>query len=155
MWPNGPWSATVLTSTLPLMTARKDIGRLLISLMGVTTVVGPAFADFNHTHIFNAHWVGHARFHGVVLVVMSACCGLLALWLLWGRTPDRGYSVRVASLLPIFAWAPFFIAIAVPGTVVAEAWVARVAGIPVNLIVAGTVSLGSLLGLQLHRSLAR
>ena len=40
------------------------LGKSLLTLANVITVVAPLAADWNDSHIFNERWPAHARFHG-------------------------------------------------------------------------------------------
>lgn len=79
-----------------------------------------------------------------------------ALWLLWrpGTRDERKLALRVAALHPILSYAPFFVAVAVPGAETEDepGQIPRVAGVPVNLFVAGVVSSLSALGYLLARA---
>ena len=48
------------------------LGRGLLTLANVITVAAPVAADWNDSHIFNERWPGHARFHGVTALAMTA-----------------------------------------------------------------------------------
>ena len=81
---------------------------------------------------------------------------LLSLWLLWRSGQDTDESetaIKTAGLLPAIAWAPFFLALATPGTAVEDepGHLARVAGVPMNLVPATLIPLISALGYTLHR----
>lgn len=60
--------------------------------------------------------------------------------------------VKIAALLPAIAWAPFFLALATPGTAVEDepGHLAR-RGMPANLVPATLIPLISALGCTLHR----
>src|SRR3712207_5999807 len=91
------------------------LGRLLITVALVSTVVGPVAADWNRTHIFNPEWPPHARFHGVVGLCLSVAFSLVGLWLLWRPSPERDLHTLVAALVPVVGWGSFFLALQVPG----------------------------------------
>ena len=128
----------------------------VLSGAAVGTIVGTGWADLNRTHVFNSRWPPHARFHGMAGWGTITASEMLALRLVWRRveTPaERDLAVRVAALLPMLAWAPFFVALATPGARVEDVpgQLPRVVGIPLNLIPATLVPAMSALGYWLHR----
>jgi len=128
-------------------------GRALISAAVIQTAVVPTLADFNGTHIFSDGWSPHARFHGVVALVMNAILAPLAVWLLWRRDPEPG----VVAAFPAAYWGAFFAAALVPGTGVEDPGhpVPRLAGIPANMIAAAVGVLTAGLGWYLDRRTGR
>lgn len=132
-----------------------NIGKLLISVAAVMTLVGPLRADWNETHIFSPQWSPHARFHGVVSLGTANILSLVALWLLWRRprSADREATVAAAALVPIAYWGTFFPAALVRGTAIEDPGhrLRRIGGVPINLVVAGTATLCSALGWYLDR----
>lgn len=129
-------------------------------LLGFVLVIGAILAtavDWNATHLFNPAWHPHARFHDAMFVLFLDGASLIALWLLWrpSREPDLG--VKVAALLSVAAWTPFFyITALIPGTsLLAEPGVPvlRLAGLilPPNVIIAGVQLLLTLAGFWLGR----
>ena len=130
--------------------------RLVLSGAAVGTIAGTARADLNRTHVFNPAWPAHARFHGAAGWGTVAGTQLLALWLLWHSTAspgERELAVRTAALLPVIAWAPFFTALAIPGTAVEDqpGHLPRVGGVPLNLVPATLVPALAAVGYLLHR----
>jgi hypothetical protein len=106
--------------------------------------------------VFNPAWPPHARFHGAAGLGTVAGSQLLALWLTWrpGREPaERDLGIKTAALLPTIAWAPFFLALATPGTKVEDhpGHLPRLLGIPANLVPATLVPALAGLGYLLHR----
>jgi hypothetical protein len=132
------------------------VGRLL--LIAAILCTGPSFAwfDLNRTHIFNPRWPPHARFHDAAAVATELGWSIASLWLLWRRgTPgQRGLALKIAALHPVLAYAPFFIAEAVPGAEAEDepGKLPRVAGVPGNLAGAGVMSGLTVLGYLLARS---
>jgi hypothetical protein len=130
--------------------------RLVLTGAAVGTIVGTARADLNATHVFNPDWPPHARFHGAAGWGTVAGAQLVALWLLWrpaSSTAEQDLAARTAALLPAVAWAPFFAALATPGTAVEDepGHLPRVAGVPLNLVPATLVPAVAALGYLLHR----
>ncbi len=132
------------------------ISRLVLSGAAVGTMIGTGRADLNRTHVFNAAWPPHARFHGAAGWATVAGLQVLTLWLLWRpgqRWTERDLAVKTAALLPTIAWLPFFPALATPGTAVEDepGHLPRVAGVPLNLVPAALIPAISALGYALHR----
>lgn len=133
------------------------VSRLVLSGAALGTIAGTARADLNRTHVLNQAWPPHARFHAVAGWGSIAGSQLLALWLLWRpgqRAADEEAAVTIAALLPVIAWAPFFLALATPGAAVEDepGHLARVLGVPANLVPATLVPVISGLGYALHRN---
>ncbi len=59
------------------------ISTLLVSVVAVMIMIGPAVADFNATHATNPLWTPHARFHVVWQVFTNSTVAALSLYLLW------------------------------------------------------------------------
>jgi hypothetical protein len=96
---------------------RQKIGRILLSVVLVSTAVVSVAVDWNASHIFSPDWVPHARFHDVVMLHLLCGVSLLGLWLLWRRSPEPEIGARVAALIPIIFWGAFFYTtLLVPGT---------------------------------------
>ena len=112
------------------------LGRGLLTLANVITVAAPVAADWNDSHIFNERWPGHARFHGVTALAMTATLSTLSILSIWSSGSDRATARVFAAAVPVAYWAPFFLAPLVPGTAVDDPPhpVARVAGVPVSLL---------------------
>jgi hypothetical protein len=132
------------------------ISRLILSGAAIGTIAGTGRADLNRSHVFNPAWPPHARFHSAAGWGSIAGSQLLALWLLWrpGQHPDGDdLAVKIAALLPAIAWAPFFPALATPGTAVEDqpGHLARFAGMPANLVPATLIPLICALGYTVHR----
>jgi len=128
-------------------------GRALISAAVIQTAVVPTLADFNETHVFSHAWSPHARFHGIVALVMNTILAPLALWLLWRRGPEPG----VVAAFPTAYWGSFFVAALVPGTGVEDPGhpVPRLAGLPANMVAAAVGVLTAGVGWYLDRRTRR
>lgn len=132
------------------------ISRLVLSGAALGTIAGTGRADLNRTHVFNPSWPPHARFHGAAGWGSVAASQLLALWLLWRPGQDAGdgdLAIKIAALLPAIAWIPFFPALATPGTAVEDepGHLARIGGVPANLVPATLIPIISAVGYTLHR----
>ena len=131
----------------------REVGRGLLTLANVVTVVAPVAADWNDSHIFNQRWPSHARFHGVVALTMTGTLAGLNLWSLWSGATDRRTSRLFAAAVPVAYWSPFFLAPLVRGTGVDDPPhpVGRVAGVPVSLLGAAATTLTAVAGWLLDR----
>ncbi|MEV5710476.1 DUF6640 family protein [Actinoallomurus sp. NPDC052274] len=112
--------------------------------------ISHTLADLNRTHVFNPRWTPHARFHAASAIATDVGWSIASLWLLWrpGTRHEQELALKIAALHPILSYAPFYIAVAVPGSKAEDepGQIPRVAGIPVNLFVAGVLSGLSVLG---------
>ena len=89
----------------------------LISFVALFTAVSPFLADFNASHVYNAAWPGHARFHNGQTMTTGLLCGLLALYFLWGKATGPALeNLKVACLFAAFYWLAMAPAILYPGT---------------------------------------
>lgn len=123
-------------------------GRLLLFFAVGSVMFAPLTADLNQTHAFNPEWPPHARFHTLVMVFMSVGLTFTGWWLIWKRSPDHITCIKVAALIPLFAWVPFFPAALIPGAALEDhpGSLPRVLGMPLNLFVAGLTILVTVLG---------
>lgn len=124
--------------------------RLLLTFTAVATLVGPVGADLNPSHVFNPERPPHARFHSVTSLVTTSGMSLIALWLVWRRSREPAISMLVAAAVPILAWGSF-IALVVPGAAVEDhpETLARLGGIPINVVVAALFTALAILGYAL------
>jgi hypothetical protein len=90
--------------------------RILISLVAVTTIVGPYIADWNATHIYNPTWPPHAKFHNAQTMLLGLALGTCALVLAWRRAGDERGQLRIAALFAALYWITQLGSIAFPGT---------------------------------------
>ncbi|TGE09834.1 hypothetical protein [Hymenobacter fodinae] len=87
--------------------------KLLIAFTGVALTVGGWFFDAikkPYTHLFNPHWLPHARYHSALwLFAITLACGA-SLGLLWGHYPgqDTGLAIWMAAFLPGLFYLSFF-----------------------------------------------
>jgi len=100
--------------------SRTTAGKSLLTLlMGIFVPLNVLF-DWNQTHVFNPAWPPHARFHAAFLSVFIWSVLGIAIWLLWRRTAEPEVGVRVAALVVLAIWTPFFyLSLLVPGTSIA------------------------------------
>jgi hypothetical protein len=75
------------------------------------------------------------------------------LWRFGQHADDDEVATKIAGVLPAIAWVPSFLALATPGTAVEDepGHLARVAGVPANLVPATLIPVISALGYTLHR----
>lgn len=130
-------------------------GRALLTLAGIATIAGPISADWNESHVFNARWPSHARFHGVVALGTATALSAFAVVRLWSPG-DSSLRRDVAAAVPLAYWGSFFPAALVRGTGVDDPphTVGRIAGAPVNLFFAGLTSALAIGGWLLDRRLS-
>jgi hypothetical protein len=57
--------------------------KILISLGVLVYLVLIPFLEINESHVFNAQWPAHARFHEVWQLTTHMMLGVMALWLAW------------------------------------------------------------------------
>ena len=89
----------------------------LISFVALFTAISPFLADFNSTHVFNAAWPGHARFHNGQTMTTGLLCGLFSLYFLWVKQGSTALeNLKVACLFAAFYWLAMAPAILYPGT---------------------------------------
>lgn len=131
----------------------RAIGRSLLTLANVITVVAPIAADWNDSHIFNDRWPGHARFHGVTALAMATTLSSVNIWSIWSRASDQTTAPLFAAAVPVAYWAPFFVATRVRGTSVEDAPhpVPRLAGAPTNLLGAAATTATAVAGWLIDR----
>jgi hypothetical protein len=137
---------------------KQKIGRILLSVVLVSTAVVSVAVDWNASHIFSPDWVPHARFHDVAMLNLLCGVCLLGLWLLWRRSPEPEIGARVAALIPIIFWSAFFYTtLLVPGTSLnasLKETPPQILGIPVypNVVIALISVTLALVGYWLYRT---
>lgn len=88
-----------------------QVARLLISIVSVALIVGPAKADFNATHATNPLWTPHARFHVVWQVLYNSCISAVALYLVWVPSAAYLFNLYLAVVLNYIWGANFLLTI--------------------------------------------
>lgn len=63
-------------------------GRILLTLVALTTSIGGYLADWNETHVFNPRWTPHAKFHNGQTMSMGMVLGLTTLYFLYRPKPQ-------------------------------------------------------------------
>ena len=129
------------------------LGRILLTIALLSTLFGPISADWNHTHVFNASWPPHARFHSAAGLFVTIGFSLIGLWLLWRKSQDFLPQLLVATAVPVLAWGTFFLAVLVPGAGVEDhpGSLPRVVGLPLNVFVALVFSALAITGYMVCR----
>jgi hypothetical protein len=135
---------------------RRVIGRGLLTLANAITVAAPIAADWNESHIFNSRWPAHARFHGVTALAMATTLSSAAIASVWSASGERSTARFFAAAVPIAYWAPFFVALLVPGTGIDDEPhpVPRLAGMPTNLLGAAATTATAAAGWYIDRRAA-
>ncbi|KAK5118564.1 hypothetical protein LTR85_008029 [Meristemomyces frigidus] len=92
--------------------------RAILTLFAGITAIVPYIADFNHTHVYNPTWPGHARFHNGQTMSMGTYLGLSTLWLTW-RPAAKTDNLLTATVVAAAYYTTMFTAYFFPG---ATAW---------------------------------
>jgi hypothetical protein len=96
---------------------RWSAGRIIISFIGLFTLISPYLADWNTTHIYNPTWPPHAKFHNAQTMVLGAFLGSLTLYNLWFRKSIAEKQIlKESTLLASLYWLAQLPAILFPGT---------------------------------------
>jgi hypothetical protein len=90
---------------------RQTLGKVLISTgLALSAIVSTA-VDLMHgdaAHVHNAAWHPHAIFHDIVMFLLLDFMAVVCLWLLWRKSCEPKVGVKVAALLVIGFWSPFY-----------------------------------------------
>lgn len=89
------------------------IVKSLITVAGVALTLGGWFFDAvrkPYTHLFNPHWLPHARYHSALWLFAITFATGASLYLLWGNFAGRDskLAVRMAAFLPGLFYLSFF-----------------------------------------------
>lgn len=76
-----------------------------VLLLGV--VLGFAL-DWSGNHLLNPLWHPHARFHGALLLFLLTGVSATGVWLLWRDSKEPEVAIKVAALISLSFWTPFF-----------------------------------------------
>ena len=95
-------------------------GRLLLSLVGLITIIGPWAADFGSTHMFNDRWPPHAKFHNAQTILLGTLLGLLTLFYAWRRQGIALDNLKAATVLASLYWLTQATAGLLPNTALAD-----------------------------------
>jgi hypothetical protein len=87
---------------------RTTAGKVILTfVLGAIALIN-FLADWNKTHVFNPAWHPHARFHAAVMSLVMWAVSAIAIWLLWRRSVEPHLGIKVAALLALSLWTPFF-----------------------------------------------
>ena len=92
------------------------ISRVLFTVAGIGLGVGAHLADLSSSHMFNARWPPHAKFHTGQTLSMSALLPLLAILFAWRKTSDKRGAVFAAAGFDAAYWVTQATAISYPNT---------------------------------------
>lgn len=95
--------------------SRFTTGKVLISLVSVTTAIGPYAADWNETHIHNPTWPPHAKFHNGQTMSLGAALAATGLWQLWKSRGDQREALDAAAVASSLYWVTQISALFYPG----------------------------------------
>lgn len=93
--------------------AGSNLGKWLITVgIGIFTIIPPIVDILTPTHIFNATWVPHARFHTIWGIISASSIGLLALWFLWRGPGQQSVRTHIAGAMGACVLGSFMVATA-------------------------------------------
>ena len=90
-------------------------GRALLRVIATMTMIGGFAADWNRTHLFNARWPPHAKFHDAMTICLAFFLGGIGLLLLRRAAIDKA-SLALGALLPGIFWFSQMLSFAFPNT---------------------------------------
>ncbi|ORY09421.1 hypothetical protein BCR34DRAFT_487196 [Clohesyomyces aquaticus] len=79
--------------------ANLTLGKSLMSLIALVTIIGPYLADWSKTHVLNPNWPPHARFHNGQTMTTGALLGLLSLYYLHSPAASHSPALHPLSAL--------------------------------------------------------
>jgi ABC-type glucose/galactose transport system permease subunit len=86
-------------------------GKVLISIAVALSAIVSTIVDLlpgDTGHVFNPSWNPHAVFHDIVMFLLLDWMALVCLWLLWRKSSEPLVGVKVATLLVLGFWTPFY-----------------------------------------------
>ncbi|MEM9172991.1 MAG: DUF6640 family protein [Pseudomonadota bacterium] len=90
--------------------------RICLSISVILFAFGPLFVDLSASHVFNATWPPHARFHMVWLLGLLGFAGLITTVGVWRIKEHQTMAIRLITLPGWLVLLPFFIAVFSVGT---------------------------------------
>lgn len=97
-----------------------SVGRSLIAVVALITMISPTLVDFNETHIHNPGWSAHAKFHVAHTMLLGVVLGAAALGYLYPVRRASLASLRAAAWFAAVYWIAQAGAILIPGTAFAD-----------------------------------
>lgn len=89
---------------------------LLFSFVAIATAIGAHLADYSSTHLFNASWPGHAKYHAGHTMALAAMLGALTLFFAWRSGGDALTNLLAAAGFVSVYWVSQAAAIYYPNT---------------------------------------
>jgi hypothetical protein len=89
----------------------QKIGKILISIAVVLSAIVSTIVDLlpgESGHVHNPTWNPHAVFHDIVMFLLLDFMAVVCLWLLWRKSLEPQIGVKVATLLVLGFWTPFY-----------------------------------------------
>lgn len=98
-----------------------ELARWLVASVAFVTAVGGLLADYfipssGAQHIKNPRWPPHAKFHNAQSILMGLALGVLAIAILFERSPVSESRLLLSALLASIYWVCIFAAPIFPGT---------------------------------------
>ena len=90
-----------------------------MAFVGITAGIGGYIADWNETHVYNARWPPHAKFHNGQTLSMGAILGASSLYYLFRKPASHAVeqdSLYTATLLASMNWIAQLSAVLYPGS---------------------------------------
>lgn len=84
--------------------------RIFLTISAFLFGVAPLLVDLSTSHVFNADWPPHARFHIVWLLGTLAMAGFVTAIGAWTVKPDQKLLMTLTTLPGWLALVPFFVA---------------------------------------------
>ena len=126
------------------------LGKALLSLSALAQIVGPFFADFNHTHVKNPRWPPHAKFHNGQTMSMGLGLGLATLYYTHRSSSSKDEDIFTAAIFGSLYWITGLSAILYPGSLAVDPEFGT--GFP-QLFIFGPLMVGSWVGAWLEGGL--
>ena len=90
---------------------KQTTGKFLISVSVALSGIVSTMVDLKPgptSHVYNPTWNPHAIFHDIVMFLLLDQLAVICLWLLWRRSSEPLVGVRIATLLVLAFWTPFY-----------------------------------------------
>lgn len=104
------------------------VGRVLMTVILLAGAASGFFLDWSSNHLLNPLWHPHARFHGALLLFFLTGVSATGVWLLWRDSKEPEVALKVAALISLSFWTPFFyITLLLPSSTL---WAGRPGAVP-------------------------